>query len=278
MMDTPIEGERFSLNYLRRGGPLRDCPRARRRIYKLFEALHWDTDDYASLLEEELGVKVPFRGIGFDWDAYFERCELRDLLDSITVLARKFRKHHRDKTWIETIERIFREENLGYRLDRLGGVHFFLDEEFEAHRSATLQGLADSRFVSAKTAFEACHRALDATPPDARGAIRHLFDAVENVFRIVVKDSAHRLGAKEIERHLRPRVDELYAGTAQNSGGRLIVSFKEWVNSAHHYRHAPATEVIEEPPLELATLAIDTGTAFLRWLISLDYQLGQAEK
>lgn len=79
-----------------------------------------------------------------------------------------------------------------------------------------------------------------------------------------------RLGASEIDQHLAPVVRARYKGPALNYAQGMLRAFKEWTNSAHQYRHAPGTVEPAPPPLELAILAVSTGSNFLRWLLDLD--------
>lgn len=86
-MSQPIEGERFSLNYLNHGVILRDSKRARRRVYRLFNSLSGSHEEYAEPLELATGADVPYAGYGYDWERWYEKAELRGVLDSITRLG-----------------------------------------------------------------------------------------------------------------------------------------------------------------------------------------------
>ena len=57
--------------------------------------------------------------------------ELRDVLDLVTIAFRQLRAaNYSSENWLRNIQRIFQEENVAYRVDALGGVHFYVDEEF----------------------------------------------------------------------------------------------------------------------------------------------------
>jgi len=111
--------------------------------------------------------------------------------------------------------------------------------------------------------------ALAQAPPDGKAAIRAVFSAAENLFKLIT--SKDRLGAREAE-DLRPIIDKLYAAdaTARNSASKMLASLKDWIDAAHFYRHEPGTEDVAQPPLALAVYLVGTGASHLRWLAELD--------
>lgn len=267
----PLVGARFSQNYLKHHALLKDSLRARRRLFSLFKRLRDNSTNYVTPLEEQTGVKVPSDYGGYDWEAFFERGQLRDVLDSVTVFWQLFqRRRVNEHDWIGGTRQIFSEEGLNYSIDDKGGVHLLVDQEFQRERSATLAGLGSSRFVQALTSFEASHAALDCNPPQTREGVRHIFDAVENVFKVMMEGKATRLGDTEIEKQLGPKVRAKYSGPDLNYANLMLGSFRQWTNASHQYRHANGEEQATLPPLELAVLAISTGAGFLRWLLEID--------
>jgi hypothetical protein len=80
-----------------------------------------------------------------------------------------------------------------------------------------------------------------------------------------------RLGAKESE-VIRPLLQAAHAGdnVAQSASGKLLTSFKEWIDAAHLYRHEQGKEEVAQPPLTLAVYLTSTGASHLRWLAELD--------
>jgi hypothetical protein len=82
------EGKRFSLVYLERAAPVRDSERFRNRL----AAYYWDhlhehfQSDIQRRIEEETGATVPYTGFGYNVAAFFKNKELRDVLDSITLI------------------------------------------------------------------------------------------------------------------------------------------------------------------------------------------------
>jgi superfamily II DNA or RNA helicase len=198
-----------------------------------------------------------------------ETCELRDALDTITILHSGVGS---PTGWRQRIGRIFREENLGLRLDEKGGVRYAVDQEFERNRTSAVAGLARQRYAAALDHFERAHEALDRTPPDTRTAVRQSFDAVETLFRLMLP-TAFRLGASEVEKGLKPVVLGMYGGAARNFASLMLNSFADWVNAAHQYRHAEGVEQPAPPPLKLAVVSVSSSAAFLRWLAEVDSRL-----
>ncbi|MFC4294098.1 hypothetical protein ACFO0A_03385 [Novosphingobium tardum] len=275
LRDEAATGVRFSLNYLSRGGPLKDGERFRRRLYRLFSDVALDPESIAIAVEYETGARVPWGGYGHDWEDFFQDAELRDILDAITVIWRLLGPGGRGQTWLRETGRIFREENLGYRCDEKAGVHFAVDDEFQRNWASTISGLGLPRYGAARAAFEAAQASFDMSPPSGREAIRHTFDAVENVFRLVLGSKVSRLGSTEIQKSLRPLVLSLHEGTAREGLNKLISAFADWVDGAHPYRHAQGVEAMEVVPLEVAVLFSSLGASILRWLIELDLRIAE---
>ncbi|MCZ8352458.1 MAG: hypothetical protein O9352_21380 [Rhizobium sp.] len=275
MADENPVGQRYSHVYLRRGEPVADSDRVRVRLSESCPTLT-GLSDY---LTRELGVRVSHRYIGDHGasgvhNSFFKSGEMRDLLDAITLIYNyvKLKGYNSPaEHWLKEVRRIFKEENLGYRVDEAGGVHFFLDQVFELHRTAALSSLNSPRYANALNEFDRAYRALDHVPPDNKGAIRSIFTAVEGLFRLMFL-SAPRLGAKEASQHLPPLIDRLYGHdqTAKFAAGKLVSAFKEWVDAAHFYRHEQGREEPVQPPDSVAFLLIDQGATFVRWLAELD--------
>jgi hypothetical protein len=127
--------------------------------------------------------------------------------------------------------------------------------------------------------FEGAYRALDEIPPNTTGAVRAVFEANENLFKLMFRGTP-RLSAKEVTNRLQPAVDKRYQPnpTAQRAAIRQVRSFLEWVESAHNYRHAQGVEEPTPLPLPLALVLISNGVGFLRWLAEMDAETRAAEK
>jgi hypothetical protein len=237
-------------------------------------------------LHEELGVEIQQRmGINVDhyvrWTSFLKEIALRDVLDLITVayglLAKsQFGGSVEARNWRLAIQQIFKEENVSYRIDDQGGVHFHIDQEFARNSATTIACLQSARYANARHAFEGGQTSLSKTPPDGKGAIRGTFGALEAVFRLMFP-AAPRLTAKEADQQLRPLLRQAHAGDAAASGAanKLLTSFKEWIDAAHFYRHEQGVpDKVVQPPLQFAIYMVSSGAAHLRWLAELDTERG----
>lgn len=277
MPDAPPIGQRFSHVYIKRGEPTQDSPRMRRRLAALIRTFS-DLGDFGSVVPREIGINVPFRGF-FDWEAFFRDCASQDALDIVTVACRHLEAAARSSRftgidapgrWCSEVQRIFQEENVHYRVDKRGGVHFRFDTEFENNRAATIASLQSARYRAALTAFEGGMAALAKAPPDGKAAIRETFAAAEGLFRLMFAKSP-RLTASEAQK-LEPLLQRAYAtdAAATAAAGRLLSAFKDWIDAAHNYRHEPGHEDPVQPPLTLAVQMVSVGASFIRWLAELD--------
>ena len=274
MAEEP-EGNRFSHTYLTRGEPTSDSRRARRRISSLI----WDIPSPAlaglgRLFESELGIALPGGAYNSNWHKFFEQCDLRDMLDAVTLANRHLLQHGYTgiaRKWLLDVQRIFQEENLRYRLDSKGGVHFSVDQEFEASRNAAISALQAPRYLNVVDAFERAYSQLASVPPDGKNSVRAVFSAAEGLFRLMFPD-APRLTSSEIEKRLSPVVQKVFNSDAAALGAtsKLLASFKDWVDGAHFYRHEPGKEEIAQPPLPLAINFVSLGASFIRWLAEID--------
>ena len=170
------KGQRFSHVYLDRGKPTADSARMRHRLASLMMRMD-ELNNFGSIAIDELGVNIAYvgsyEGRGYyHWRSFVEGCELRDVLDIISLAWRYLMTDSDTRTanrWLAGVKRIFVEENICYVLDEQGGVHFAVDSEFEANRAATIGVLRAPRYANALSEFEAGFAAL---PDNAKGAVR----------------------------------------------------------------------------------------------------------
>lgn len=177
------EGMRFSLLYLDRSEPLKDSKRFRNRLAAFYYAhFKFYEDAITNSIELEIGADVPL-GILPD---FFKNSELRDLLDSITVIYKtlKLVTSGWENDWKGFVSRAFSEENLGYQVDEKCGVHYFVDEEFERNRFSTLLALDNPRYSAVRTAYDMAYQYLDTQPMDAKGAVRSIFESIEILVKL----------------------------------------------------------------------------------------------
>jgi hypothetical protein len=274
--NEPPQGERFSHVYLDRGEPTGDSQRMRHRIGALIgDFWSHSGNSVREAIERSLGTEGHY---GRSWPDVIKQMELRDVLDLITVAYRLLQPHGDARSWRDAIQEVFDEENVHYRVDEQGGVHFYIDKEFAHNSAATIACLQPARYANALHAFEGGQASLSKTPPDGKGAIRGTFGALEAVFRLLFP-RAPKLTAQDAEGRLRPLVQQAHARdpAASSASGRLLTSFKEWVDAAHVYRHEQGVaDIVAQPPLTLAIYMVSCGAAHLRWLAELDSQrIGQ---
>jgi hypothetical protein len=272
MAELPI-GQPFSRVYLRPDRPLPDSPRFRKRLSAFFYAEVYRTNSHIpNYLELEYGISVPMGATSYVWSRFFESYPLDIILDSITGIyacCLEQRLGTVAKLWSDFVTRVFSEEGLRYRLDVAAGVHFREDEDFESSRAATIAGLGGARYAEALAAYERGVEALDGAEPDTASAVRGVFEAVESLFKLMF-DKAKRLGSAEIERLLRPTIPARYPGRAADLANMRVTSFARWADGVQSWRHAEGVEQPSPLPLELALEVISSGSATMRWLISLD--------
>ena len=270
------KGMRFSLLYLDRSEYLKDSKRFRNRLAAFYdESLEeFYRDDIGKSIELEIGAEVPTSMGNYLVSKFLKNGELRDLLDSITVIFKALATNRYSgeaaAEWKGFVVRALSEENLGYHLDEKCGVHYFVDEEFERNRFSTLLVLDDPRYSSIRTAFDMAYQYLDNQPMDTKGAVRSIFEAIEILVTQMVETK--NLNKWVVENALKEKCLPCYESdaTAKMVTSKMFDGFAQWVDSIHNYRHGqPETEPVA-PPINIAVYALSSGTAFLRWLIELN--------
>jgi hypothetical protein len=269
------KGKKFSQVYLEKGSPLSDSQRMRNRL----GAYCWDfsqaeSKDLVRKIHIETGAKIPFSHGSFILSQFFEKCEIRDLLDSITILFKHYHfgsiNVYKAPIWHNFVCRVFKEEGAGYRLDELGGVHFYQDEEFERNRVSTISGLANQPAV--QMAFKKAYSFLDTTSPDTASAIRSVFESLEIMYKHLIKaEGKERLNSFGVQKHLKGIVQSLLSNkpVELKASEHILDGFCDWIDAGHMYRHGQKTETTEEPSIEFSVLYISQGAGYLRFLLTL---------
>ena len=269
------EGVRFSLLYLDRSESLKDSKRFRNRLAAFYLQFldEYYRDRIVKSIQLEIGAEVPFVYSSYSVSEFFENTELRDLLDSITVIYKALysaaRLQAADK-WKGFVARALSEENLGYQLDEKCGVHYFVDEEFERNRYSTLLALDNPRYSSIRTAYDMAYQYLDNHPMDTKGAVRSIFESIEILVKQMV--DTQNLNKWVVENTLKEKCLSCYESdaTAKTVMSKMFDGFAQWVDSIHNYRHGQTDTDPVAPPVNIAVYALSSGTAFLRWLIELN--------
>lgn len=227
-------------------------------------------------VEAKLGIRIPTIGGGGRpyWLSFFETSLLRDLLDFITIVAKigleentAYRKAAQE--WIKEVRTVFQEENVRYRVDDAGVVHFSVDGEFAHNVRCLLAALEAPRYRAARGHFEAGQEALDAVPAQTREAIRQTYEAVETVFRLIFPEVA-RLTTSDVDKRLSQQALLGLEGTERDCTKSTVAAFKDWIVSAQGYRHGKGTEAPDNPSIPTAVLNVSVGASFLRWLAEID--------
>jgi hypothetical protein len=279
-------GKRFSLLYLDRSKTLRDSERFRNRLAAFYwKELHkYFGEDIRRAIQLEIGAEVPFIVGSYNVSEFFKQSELRDLLDSITIVYKTIKTKygvgnvHRAEEWKNFVGRAISEENLGYRLDKESGVHFFVDEEFERNRFSALAVLEDSQYSGSRAAYDAAYKYLDANPIDTKGAVRSIFESIEILVKQMV--DTKNLNKWIVENTLKTKCLKIFESDliASNVASKMFDGFAQWVDSVHNYRHGQVGDEPVSPPENIAIYIISSGTAFLRWLVCLNNVLQAKSK
>lgn len=269
----------FSRLYIDRGRPSSDSRRFRIRLATFADQMFFKSSTmtelryrFATDIGARLGVKVPWVGTSVSIEKFFIEAEIRDVLDSVTILFLRFSgQGYRSEAlvWRKHVEQVIFEENLYYNVDENCIVHLLVDQEFEFNRAAALGALASQRWSEARADFEAAFKHL--RNGEGKQAIRMMFPAVEVAFRVMTKNAASRLMPNEAKKNMNPLLEQKYAGNlpAIDAGKQLLEAFEKWIVASQPYRHGQAVENVSDPPLDLVVAHLSTGAAFLRWMIEL---------
>jgi hypothetical protein len=277
--ETPEEGKRFSLVYLRNGELLRDDPRMRRRLSRLLYAACRPVDLHTTF-DQLLGSELGEPGI-FDaryqhrWDEYFGKAKLRVLLDLPSMARKALVEGGAGSQWSTIpaeINRIFAETEVGYTCDSKGGVRYVTDEAYEANVTSSIAALQGDRYKTAAGYIRTMDGAMTRNPPDGRDAMRAVFDAAENIFKQMT--GLDQLKSNLAGERLEPLIKKHFANNthAIPSHVKCLQSFRDWIDAAHFYRHEPGKAEPSQPPEALLILFVSQGVSFVRWLATLDRQ------
>jgi hypothetical protein len=226
MKNEPPQGQRFSHVYLDRGRPTQDSVRMRVRIASQILDIKLLTERLAAEILREIGISFPYGG---SWLGFVKEVALRDLLDLITLAFRILEAdpyaYMQAGRWVQNIQRIFEEENVCYRLDPKGGVHFHVDEESARNSASAIAALQSARYANALHAFDGAMAELRHVPPSGKGAIRGIFGAAEAIFKLILP-KVPRLGAAELD-GLVPLLQHAQDDTARRSAAKMLSSLKD---------------------------------------------------
>jgi FtsZ-binding cell division protein ZapB len=273
------EGKRFSLLYLQRSAPARDSIRFRNRL----AAYYWDHvykifDEHCrKIIQKETGAEIPFlMGSGYSIAQFIKKNDLRDVLDSITLIYSVMQSMYYKgdaEAWKKFVSRVFIEENIGYKLDSKCGVHYYIDEEFERNRYATLSVLDGTAYSGVRAAYEDAYRYMDNNPMDTKAAVRSIFESLEILVKQMVETK--NLNKWIVENTLKEKSLALYTEdeTARKVVSQLFDGFAHWVDGLHNYRHGQVSDEPVAPTEDMAIYVLSSGSSLLRWLIEINDRL-----
>lgn len=109
---------------------------------------------------------MPLNRESCDWDRFFKKYELRDVLDTPGFLHAMFLRISRkacDETFWKGVQADFDGQHTKYMMIEGGLVLLRVDENFETDRASTLAGLDGQRYGGARTEFVDAYEVLSAT-------------------------------------------------------------------------------------------------------------------
>jgi hypothetical protein len=282
------QGRRLSHLYITADTPLKDCKKARFRVSKLVEQSFSHSTvtgrslspDYAkrarNRLESELGIRFASQSTKGSfhevWSWYFNGITIVEFLDSITVLVAQKRASHTGNAdeLITELRLIFRQQNLAYDIDDQGGIHPLVNGAFGMTKQSAIAALSGDRYTGTAELVNAIDKSLLLDPVNYIGAIRAVFGANENLFKLMF--GVPRLDARTAGDKIGAKLQSRYDGhpTLQRASAKALEGFKDWIDAAHNYRHEQGVEAPSQPCEEIGILLISQGLSFVRWLAQLD--------
>lgn len=269
---TKNTGKLFIYNYMRMDSPISDSERARRRIDgTFFRIIGSDGHErLSSFLYIELGIifDITYHKRRERLFEFWTKSKIEVILSSITIVYKIF--PNSSQFWLQEISRIFEEEQMSYKLDNECGVHYLIDENFEAEKHSCLAGLSAPEFIASKHALEDGLRNLTVQRQSGKGLIRGVFEALESAFLVVINEpSKDRISSDLIDRKLKPIIVNRYFNWQDSDEivNRVLETLKSWVKAVHYYRHGTPLEQIHEPPINLAISLASQGMAHIRFII-----------
>jgi len=268
---------RYSQRYEKSETLVSDSARMRHRLETLvrdFFSAKTDSHKLAKMVEKECGIDVmssSFYEAYADWEGVFRRGELRDIFDTIQFgygLVPNYQSQN--IKFLECASRILDEEAVGYRIDENAVVYRKVDGAFESVRQRLIAGLDVDKYAAARAHLKAVDKALLHSPMDGRGAIRGIFDVIENVFKQAFVGQTH-VNNGALNSKLKPMIENMFADDEQEKrvSIKLFDGFTNWVNAVHFYRHEAGKPEPHQPQEATALVLVSQGYSHARWLIGI---------
>lgn len=277
-MDDRPKGQLFSRVYVTRGEANGDSEQARIRLAAWLREYAPDQLRNRILTSIELNLGVSYRHfLGMKYRDAMCVLSTVEFLDSLTLIAQVLHDYDDEygryqsrlkEPWIEAVRDVFDAQNLHYDIDDEGGVHRTIDHAFDSQRASTIAGMESSRYAGARASLDHAYAQFAATSPNPKTALVSLFDAVENVAKLLL--GCARLAPKEANQIAQMLCDRAELADYPGLTKQLGESFVKWVTAMQEVRHAPGTEHHALPDSSVALAAFSSGVAFLRWIVDLD--------
>lgn len=190
------------------------------------------------------------------------------MLDLITIVHRILIQRNANASaddWHQFVMRTMKEEGMGFRIDDECIVHYYIDEEFELNRIASLKILESQKFLAVKQAFEDAFKYMDSDPPDTKASVRSIFESLEILARLIIPETKN-LNRSLVKNQLKNaclQVNDVNKIEKDVIAG-MLDGFSEWVEVMHNYRHGQPDLDPISPSEDLAIHILSTGSAYLR--------------
>jgi hypothetical protein len=264
----------FLYRYMERAAPRGDSPRFRVRISAAFPKSKQVQSDVYDSLRAEAGITPPSGQWGVLWEQFFTKNPMDEVLTAITITFRQLRRYPIAPVFLSAVERALADENMGFRIDEQGVIHYAVDEVFEGMRAATLDALNAPVLAVSRNAYEASFQYLDRHPPDTKAAVRAMFEAVEVVAK-QLNPAARNLHENLCRNQLKDQYLAVAGGDAveRRVWEGMFEGMARWVNAMHEYRHGQVDNLA--PPTEdFAVYVLSSGSAYLRLIAGLAVRVG----
>jgi hypothetical protein len=278
-MDVTEQPKTFAELHLLPGPRVEDCIMLRARIGEYLRQMPDDVlRGFLPALSAQTGTYLYDAGVVVK---YLKECTLVRFLVVITEIAKllpesvrvttgyngyssTYRNTDPKKGWIDNAAKAFEQQNVAYKVLPNGSVTYLIDSAFDEVREAAVSLLGHERYAAARKHVDEAMVAMS-KPGSERQAIRGVFDALENVFKLEFGEGI--LGTSELKKY----EQKLAAGSGDDAErtakAKMITSFSHWIGACHQYRHAAGGTEVALPDRVTTVWIVHSGLAHLRWLI-----------
>jgi hypothetical protein len=278
----------------------KDKPRFRARLLKFIE--DFVNSSYAAetyrLCRSELGIDIErvidtasrIQRYRYHIENTFNHADLsiEDILDFLTVVYDSSKpglennNNNKLLNYIETVNKIFREESMCYIFTENGRVRYYPDEESHKTISSTLAVLGKPKYDSQLNLFNEVlddyYRNYDKESP-----IRGIFDCIESFVLSLLSDRSYKkLDKLSVDKFINTIMNYVEKDSSYTEDDKkAIENFNElllkWVSMCHKYRHGKQDQSNKNVPKELFNFIFSNGITIFRFFLELNdkYQVKQ---